>query len=116
MRLNGAGSDDDTVVQPDLVVICDRSKIDDKGCNGAPDMVIEILSPSTARHDKLVKFQLYQNAGVREYWIVDPDTKTVQAHVLESGRYFTAAYGDADTAPVYVLDGCTINLTDVFAE
>ena len=111
-----ANEDDDTVVQPDIVVVCDRSKLDDKGCKGAPDLVIEILSPSTARHDKLIKFNAYQRAGVREYWIADPDSKTLSVHVLEIGRYITSAYGDTDIAPVSVLPGCGINLSDVFAE
>ena len=116
VRLN-ADREDDTVVQPDLVVICDRSKIDDRGCKGAPDLVVEILSPSTARMDKLLKFNQYQQAGVREYWIVDPDTKTVQVCLLnDNGVYVVVAYGDADNAPISVLTGCEINLRDVFAE
>jgi len=115
VRLNAA-AEDDTVVQPDLAVICDRSKIDDKGCQGAPDLIIEILSPSTARHDRMVKFQQYQQAGVLEYWIVDPDTQTVQVCILQDGLYFTHMYADTDTAPVSVLPGCKINLPDVFAQ
>ena len=113
VRLN-ANDEDDTVVQPDLVVICDRSKLSGTGCIGAPDLVIEILSPSTARHDKWIKLQQYQLAGVREYWIVDPDSQTVSAHLLENGKYTVAAYGDS--APVTVLPGCEINLEDVFAD
>jgi len=115
VRLN-ASDEDDTVVQPDLAVVCDRSKIDGKGCKGAPDLVVEILSPSTARRDRMTKFQQYQQAGVQEYWIVDPDTKTVQVCTLENGRYFVTAYADTDTAPVTVLPSCAINLQDVFAE
>jgi len=115
VRLN-VDDEDDTVVQPDLLVVCDHSKLDGKCCRGAPDLVIEILSPSTARHDRMVKMQQYQQAGVREYWIVDPDTKTVQVCILENGRYFVTAYADTDTAPVAVLPGCEINLSDVFAE
>jgi Uma2 family endonuclease len=100
-----------------LLVVCDNSKLDGKCCKGAPDLVIEILSPSTARMDKLLKFNQYQRAGVREYWIVDPDTKSVQVCTLnESGLYVVVAYGDADTAPVSVLPGCEINLQDVFAD
>jgi len=114
VRLNAAGDDDSDVVQPDLVVICDRSKIDSKGCNGAPDLVIEILSPSTVKQDKLLKFNMYQRAGVREYWIVDPDSRMVQAHILENGRYYIKSYAETDTIPVYVLDGCEISLPDVF--
>jgi len=96
------------------VVICDRAKIDDKGCNGAPDMIIEILSPSTAKHDRLLKFNKYQRAGVREYWIVDPADKTVQVHILENGRYFTTSFGEAGAVPVHVLEDCEIVLPDVF--
>ena len=115
VRLN-ADTYDDTVVQPDLLVVCDRSKLDDRGCVGAPDMVVEILSRSTERHDRLIKFNIYQNAGVREYWIIDPDTRTVQVNILENGKYVVTMYGDADAAPVFVLDGCTVNLREVFEE
>ena len=115
VRLN-ADTYDDTVVQPDLLVVCDPSKLDEKGCVGVPDMVIEILSPSTGRHDKLVKFQLYQKTGVREYWIIDPETKTLQVCILENGKYVTSMYGDTGAVPVHVLEGCAINLQDVFEE
>jgi len=91
-------------------------KIDDKGCSGAPDMVIEILSPATARRDKLLKFNKYQSAGVREYWIVDIDSRTVQVHILENGRYFTTSYGEADKIAVHALDGCEISLSAVFID
>ncbi|GHV74862.1 hypothetical protein AGMMS49940_21640 [Spirochaetia bacterium] len=107
---------DKTVLEPDISVICDVSKLDDRGCNGAPDMIIEILSPSTGTKDKVRKYNLYLDAGVREYWIVDPKTETVQVYVLENGRYVAASYGDADTIAVTVLPGCTINLKEVFAE
>ena len=115
VRLN-ADTFDDTVVQPDLLIVCDRSKLDDKCCVGAPDMVVEILSPSTERHDRLVKFQTYQKAGVREYWIIDPDTGTVQVNILENGKYVITMYGDTGVAPVYILEGCTVNLREVFEE
>ena len=116
VRLNAAGDKDETVVQPDLLVVCDKTKIDAKGCNGAPDMVIEILSSSTASHDTVVKFNKYLQAGVREYWIVNPEIKAVSVHVLENGRYVTSAYNETDTVPVHILDGCQINMRDVFAE
>ena len=115
VRLN-ANDADDTVVQPDILVVCDMSKLDGKACAGAPDLVIEILSPSSARLDKVIKYRLYQNAGVREYWIVDVETKTVQVCVLKNGEYFMKAYTDIDSAPVDVLEGCIIGLSDVFAE
>ena len=106
-----------TVVQPDLVVICDKSKLDDKGCVGAPDLVIEILSQSSASRDRVLKFNQYLQAKVREYWIVDPDSKTVTVNILDNNtKYYSAAYAETDKAPVYVLDGCIIDLADVFAE
>jgi Uma2 family endonuclease len=105
---------DDTVVEPDITVVCNLSRLDDRGCNGAPDFIIEIVSPSTARYDRIVKFNKYLEAGVREYWIVDPEIKAVSAYVLEDGRYTAAVYDDAGTAPVTVLPGCGIDLKAVF--
>jgi len=113
VRLNPDDADD-TVVQPDLAVICDMTKIDKRGCKGAPDLIIEILSASTARHDRVIKYNLYLKAGVREYWIVDPDEKTVQACVLNDGRYYMSVYTDEDIVPVSVLPGFNINLHEVF--
>jgi Uma2 family endonuclease len=115
VRLNADG-EDDTVVQPDLVVVCDRAKLSDAGCTGAPDMVIEILSQSTAARDRVQKFSLYLRTGVREYWIVDPDSKTVSAYLLSGSQYVAHSYADDDVAPVNVLDGCMIDLRDVFEE
>ena len=79
---NHKPEDVDTVVEPDISVVCDKNKIDQRGCKGAPDFVIEIISPSTRRHDRFVKLNLYQRAGVREYWIVDPETKSDRSHVV----------------------------------
>ncbi len=83
----------DTMVEPDITVVCDPSKLDDIGCKGAPDLVMEILSPSTSRHDRFVKFNLYQRAGIREYWIVDPTDKSVQVFLLENGYYVAKDFG-----------------------
>jgi len=114
VRLN-AGGEDDTVVQPDLVVVCDESKLDDKGCKGTPDLIIEIISPSTARYDKVIKLNQYLKSGVREYWIVEPDSKTVASYILKNGQYIIRPYSEEDTAEVHVLEGCLINLHDVFS-
>jgi Uma2 family endonuclease len=77
-----------TVVQPDLCVICDPEKLDDQGCNGAPDLVIEILSPGNSSKEMRDKYAVYEEAGVREYWIVDPEREAVIAYVLnEQGTY-----------------------------
>ena len=109
--------DVDTMVEPDISVVCDSSKLDDIGCKGAPDLVMEILSPTTQRHDRFTKFNLYQQAGVQEYWIVDPASKSVQVFVLDDGRYVAKDFGTAeDTVKVNVLEDCTIDLSQVFAE
>ena len=109
--------DVDTVVEPDLSVVCDKSKIDKHGCKGAPDLVVEILSPSSRRHDRLVKLNLYQRAGVREYWIVDPENKAVQVFLQDRGfLHLHEDYGQGDIARVNVLEGCFIDLGKVFSE
>ena len=111
-----APEDVDTVVEPDITIVCDPAKLDDLGCKGAPDMVIEILSPSTQRHDRLVKLGLYQRAGVREYWIVNPDDQTVQVMLLDGGGVLQLheVYDRQAVAKVNVLDGCFIELSKVF--
>ena len=76
-----------TVVQPDISIICDDNKLDEKGCNGAPDLIIEILSPNNTKHDLHTKFNLYQEAGVLEYWLVEPTEKIVFVYVLKDGIY-----------------------------
>ncbi len=110
--------DVDTVVEPDISVVCDKTKLDKHGCRGAPDMVVEILSPSSLRHDRLVKLNLYQRAGVREYWIADPVNKEVQVFLPDDGGCFRLHedYGPKDVAKVNVLDGCFIELRKVFSE
>ena len=114
VRLFGLGDDDTTVVQPDLSVICDHSKIDDRGCNGAPDFVIEILSPSNGNHDTFTKYYLYRSAGVREYWVIDPVNKSIQMHFFETNEYNIAVYGETEKVIPHVLEGCEIYLKDVF--
>ena len=109
--------DVDTMVEPDISVVCDPSKLDDTGCKGAPDLVMEILSPSTTRHDRFTKFNLYQRAGVRGYWMVDPVEKSVLVFVLEDGRYAAKDFGAAgDRLRVNILEDCTIDLSQVFPE
>lgn len=106
-----------TIVEPDISVICDRDKLDDRGCVGAPDLVVEVISPSSIRHDRLTKFNLYRRAGVREYWIVSPDEQTVQVCVLQDGSYQTVDLGvPGDVVKVNVLDGCFIELAWVFRQ
>jgi Uma2 family endonuclease len=107
---------DDTYFEPDITVVCDPAKLDDRGCNGAPDMIIEIMSPSNRQNDMLVKFRKYLQAGVREYWIVDAEEKTVHACVLDSNQYRVSVYDETQTVPVTVLPGCAIGLKPVFAD
>ena len=115
VRLN-ADKADDTVVEPDILVVCDSKKLEDgKGVVGAPDFIIEVISPSTSMHDKARKFKLYQQAGVKEYWIIDPEDKLLTAYSLHNGKYLGLVYFPDDTAvPVSTLEGCTIDLSDVF--
>ena len=116
---DGDGPEDvDTLVEPDISVVCDRSKLDQHGCKGAPEMVIEILSPSTLRHDRLVKLNLYDLAGVLEYWIVDPQNRAVQVFRRDGGAALRICeeYGHTQVAKVSVLDGCFLELSKVFPE
>lgn len=76
-----------TVVQPDLCVICDAYKIDEQGCLGAPNLIVEILSKGNSKKDLTIKFDLYEENGVQEYWIVNPFEKTVFIYVLQNGKY-----------------------------
>lgn len=109
--------DVDSVFQPDLMVVCDKSKVDRRGVHGAPDLVIEVLSPSTARHDRLVKLNQYQLAGVREYWIVSPEEQTAQVFLLDDNTLRPhEVYMRGDIGKVNVLEGCFIELEKVFRE
>jgi Uma2 family endonuclease len=86
-RGHEADDDIDTVVQPDIMVVCDRTKLDDRGCRGAPDWVIEVLSPSTASHDQILKRALYERHGVREFWLIHPVDLIVTVYRLVDGAY-----------------------------
>jgi Uma2 family endonuclease len=107
-----------TVVQPDLCVICDSSKLDDRGCNGAPDLIIEILSPGNSRTEMKDKFELYQEAGVLEYWVVSPIEKTVQVWKLnEQGIYIGLqpnVEGDVVTTPI--IPNLGVDVSEVFED
>jgi hypothetical protein len=129
---------DDTVVQPDLTVICDvqvasgdvvqpaslhsrtegthEKKPGPEGGRGAPDLVVEILSPSNTALEMERKFELYRQAGVREYWVIAPEHKTLHAYRFETGQIGTRSYGSSDTAQVEIFPGLAIPLEPVFAE
>ena len=106
----------DTVVQPDICVVCDLSKLDERGCCGAPDMIVEILSPSTTKKDNFDKFILYEESGVKEYWIVHPLDKAITVYLLqEDGKYNNGTlYEFGGSVPVHIFDDCPINLDDIF--
>jgi Uma2 family endonuclease len=106
---------DDTFFEPDITVVCDPARLDSQGCRGAPDLVVEILSPASVKHDFLYKFNKYREAGVREYWIVNPDEKILQVCLLDGDAYRVSGYDCGDTVPVSVLPGCRIDLKAVFA-
>ncbi|SHI24025.1 Uma2 family endonuclease [Desulfosporosinus lacus] len=104
------------IVEPDISIICGKSKIDDKGCNGAPDMIIEIISPSSIKMDRVVKFNKYEKAGVREYWIVEPDQKLVSVVVLQINQRYgrTEIYTEEDKIAVSIFPDLVIDLSEVF--
>jgi len=107
---------DDTVVQPDVVVVCDPKKLGEEGCRGAPDLVVEILSPSNTAIEMERKLLLYREAGVMEYWIVDPMDKHISVYTLKDGDYTLQIYNIQDTAKPAVVPGLEIPLSTVFAE
>ncbi len=105
--------DDRNYVEPDVSVICDKDKLDDKGCNGAPDWIIEIVSPSTERVDYGIKLFKYRSAGVREYWIINPKTRTINVFDFEHDQE-SAQYSFEDQIPVCIYDDLAISIADLF--
>ena len=111
-----ANNEIDSVVQPDICVICDLSKLDVRGCCGAPDMIVEILSPSTLKKDMVEKFALYEEFGVKEYWIVHPKDKAIHTFLLqEDGKYNAGTLYELEgKVPIHVFDNYLIELNDIF--
>lgn len=106
-------SDDPLViVQPDLMVICDKNKLDEKRCNGAPDFIIEIVSPGNPADDYIRKLYYYKNYGVREYWIVDPKRKTITVNYFER-NIVSIQYPFDSTIKVNIYDDLFINFSDI---
>jgi Uma2 family endonuclease len=106
---------DDTVVQPDITVICDKNRRGKEGGRGAPDLVAEILSPSNTAIEMQRKFNLYRDAGVREYWVLDGEQKDLTVYLFEGEKIISRTYGEKDAAPVTVLNGLSIEMEPVFA-
>ncbi|NNU94805.1 Uma2 family endonuclease [Geobacillus sp. NFOSA3] len=103
------------VVQPDISVICDRGKITEKGCIGAPDLIVEVLSPSTALKDRNEKYKLYQRFEVKEYWMVDPLHRTIEVYGWHNGVYEKReVFGEQDVLVSFLHPDLKICLKDVF--
>ncbi len=101
--------DDKNVVEPDISVICDPNKLTDRGCTGAPDWIVEIVSPSNSSHDYIRKLNLYADAGVREYWIVNPKDQSVWVYFLEQDNFKATAYTFKDKIKVNIYDDLWID-------
>lgn len=102
-----------TIVEPDISVICDRDKLTDKGCTGAPDWIIEIVSPGNSSHDYIRKLNLYANSGVREYWIVNPMKKSIYVYHLEETKFETNSYTFQDKIKVNIYDDLWIDFREM---
>ena len=110
--------DDKTMLQPDVFIVCDRDQFTDRRIEGAPDFVAEILSPSTRKKDAFIKAKKYLDAGVREYWMVDPDRRKVLVYIFgDDENTFPAIYGFQDKIPVGIFDGdCVIDFARLYEE
>ncbi|MDQ3682369.1 MAG: Uma2 family endonuclease [Bacteroidota bacterium] len=105
------------VVQPDICIICDELKIDERGCCGAPDLVIEILSPGNTKKEVKIKFELYEEAGVKEYWIVYPAEENIAVFLLsENGKFNGAKIYAAGDHIESTIKGLSINVNDIFTK
>jgi Uma2 family endonuclease len=120
VRLPKASEPDDqidTVVQPDVLIVCDLQKLDERGVRGAPDWIAEVLSPWTARHDRKVKLPVYERAGVGEVWLIDPIERTLLIHRLQAGRYRRATLRELiGKTPIAAVPGVTIDWDSVLDE
>ena len=104
-----------TVVQPDLCIICDKSKIDERGCVGAPDLIVEILSPGNTTKEMKNKFRLYEEAGVREYWLVEPNDRVIFVYVLREGIYIgLAPFTEEDILKSEIFEGLEMSVAEIF--
>ena len=108
----------DSVVQPDLVVVCESSKLDERGCKGAPDLVVEIISTHTALKDMKIKHSLYERVGVKEYWLVDPANKIVQVYELADNSQYgkPRIYAAQERVKVGIFPDLIIELATIFVE
>ena len=106
---------DTTVVQPDIFVICDANKLNNNGCNGAPDLTVEIISPNNSKHDSITKFNLYQEARVKEYWIIDPIEKMLNVYTLQNNIYIgLQPQSEGEKIKSILFPNINIELNDIF--
>jgi Uma2 family endonuclease len=104
-----------SVVQPDICIVCDPAKLDRRGCIGAPDMIVEVLSPGNMVRDAKIKFDLYEEFGIREYWIVSPGEENVVVYLLEDGKYvLRGEYAEPCMIPVTTLPCFSLDWSEIF--
>lgn len=108
--------DKDTIIEPDISVICDKKKLNKRGCLGAPDWIIEIVSPSNPAHDYIDKLSFYKKASVREYWIVDPQSQNIHVYNLEPDRFDVKVYTFQDTIKVGIYEDLFIDFAAINLE
>ena len=108
----------DTVVQPDISIICDKSKLDERGCMGAPDLVVEILSPGNSKKEMREKYDLYQEAGIQEYWVIFPPEQVLQRYILNAQGIYQAERPnvEGDTVGITFLPGFELAVEELFVE
>ncbi len=104
-----------SVIQPDIFVVCDKSKMDEKGCLGSPDFIIEIVSPGSSSKDLNLKYALYEEAGVKEYWIIFPNDQIIECFLLENEKYKkSGVYAEDQSVPVHTIPGLLLQVEDIF--
>ncbi|MEX2511574.1 MAG: Uma2 family endonuclease [Cyclobacteriaceae bacterium] len=109
--------DIDTVVQPDICVICDKGKLDDLGCIGAPDLIIEILSPGSNKKELRNKYEVYEESAVKEYWIIHPDEQTVMFYTLTAGKFIPSRlFTSGDIIESRSISGFQLDLEYIFKD
>lgn len=109
--------DIDSVVQPDICVICDPEKLDDKGCIGSPDLIVEILSPGNSQTELRSKYNLYESFGVREYWVIHPEHQDLMIYTLVDGKYNASQlFTTGDVIESTVVEGFTLDLEEFFRD
>lgn len=104
------------VVEPDITIVCDKSKLDEKGLNGAPDLIVEVISPTSVKMDRLIKFNKYEKAGVKEYWIAEPEGKIISVFVLQENQRYGRPdiYTETDKIKVSIFPDLLVDLKLVF--